>query len=169
MGRIPPPHAKQCRAGPGGRSISSALTLTKPLLYQDPPSLPSLSPVPAIRCAAAAAASAPQVPLRSLRLPKPTSARPLPWPAPQLPPSFPPPSTGSRDGYWSCAAYPHPQPGILPTSPIARELRGSKRQFSRDPSPWQRLQHRQPGAGAGVWAEAGVGAVGGGGGSREWG
>lgn len=38
---------------------------------------------------------------------------------------------------------PHPQPGILPTSTIAREVRGSERQFSRDPSPWQRLQQKR--------------------------
>lgn len=83
-----------------------------------------------------------------------------PGPAPQLPPSFPPPSTGSRDGDRSCAAHPHPQTGILPTSPIARELRGSEWQFSRDPSPWQRLQQRQPGAGAEAWAGADMGAAG---------
>lgn len=83
--------------------------------------------------------------------------RPLP-PAPQadrgvagplarsrrLPPALPPPSTGSRDGDRSCAANTHPQPGILPTSTIAREVRASERQFSRDPSPWQRLQQKQP-------------------------
>lgn len=92
-----------------------------------------------------------------------------PGPAPWLPPSFPPPSTGSRDGDGSCAAHPHPQTGILPTSPIARELRGSVQQFSRDPSPWQRLQQRQPGAGAepGRGPMWGLQAEGGGGGSRE--
>lgn len=92
-----------------------------------------------------------------------------PGPAPQLPPSFPPPSTGSCDADGSGAAHPHPQTGILPTSPIARELRGSERQFSRDPSPWQRLQQRQPGAGAEFWAGAmrGLQAAGGGGGNRE--
>lgn len=66
-------------------------------------------------------------------------------PAPRLPPALPPPSTGSRDGDRSCAANTHPQPGILPTSTIAREVRGDERRLSRDPSPWQRLQQKQPG------------------------
>lgn len=134
----------------------------EPLLYPDPPSLLSPSPVPARSSAAAAAASAPagsaRLSLHSLRLPQPISALLLPWPRSQLPPSFPPPSTGSRDGDRSCAPHPHPQAGILPTSPIARELRGGERQFSRDPSPWQRLQQWQPGVGAGVREGAEMGA-----------
>lgn len=74
----------------------------------------------------------------------PTAVKMVRWPAPRLPPARPPPSTGSRDGDRSCAANTHPQPGLLPTSTIAREVRGSERQFSRDPSPWQRLQQKQP-------------------------
>lgn len=131
---------------------------------------PSPSPVPAPSSAAAAAASAPtgsaRLSLHSLRLPQPISARLLPWPRSRLPPSCPPPSTGSSDGDRSCAAHPHPQTGILPTSPIARELRTGERQISRDSSPWQRLQQKQPvleksGRGP-MW---GLESVGGGGGS----
>ena len=137
------------RAGVGvGVGVYLLSSHPESLLYRDPPSLlPSPSPVPAPSSAAAATASAPagsaRLSLHSLRLPPPISARLLPWPRSRLPPSFPPPSTGNRDGYRSCAAHPHPQTRILPTSPIARELRGGERQFSRDPSPWQLLQQRQ--------------------------
>lgn len=92
----------------------------------------------------------PQVPLGSRSAPSGSPSRfqrrRCPGPAPRLPPSFPLPGTGSRDSDKGCAAHPHPQTGILPTSPIARELRGgSERQFSREPSPWQRLLRRHPG------------------------
>lgn len=107
------------------RSISSAPYLTEPLpsmgtrLPSPAPHLFQLPALPLLTAASAPAGSA-RLSLSSLRLPKPTSAPLLSWPAPQLPPSFPPPSTGSRDRDRSCAAHPHPQPGILPTSTIAR-------------------------------------------------
>lgn len=141
--------ARRCEPAHGGGP--RAPTLTQPLPCPDPPSLFSSEPVPAPCAAAATAASAPApagsawLSGRCLPLRKPTAAKLVRWPAPRIPPALlPPPSTGSRDGDRSCAANTHPQPGILPTSTIAREVRGSERQFSREPSPWQRLQQEQP-------------------------
>ena len=161
--------ASERRAGRGD-SILAAPTLS---LSSTRTRLPSSnpSPVPAPSSAAAAAASAPtgsaRLSLHSLRLPQPISARLLPWPRSRLPPSCPPPSTGSSDGDRSCAAHPHPQTGILPTSPIARELRTGERQISRDSSPWQRLQQKQSvlEAKSGRGPMWGLESVGGGGGS----
>lgn len=126
-------------SGPAGRGAGVCLPgpHPEPLLRGDPPS----SPQP-LTC------SCSQLRRRSRRLrPRRFRSALVPFPptppgrfrhgcspgrAPRLPPSFPPPSTGSRDGDRSCAAHPHPQTGILPTSPIARELRGGERQLSRE-------------------------------------
>lgn len=124
-------HTAPCRAVPGvvgGGSISSAPTLS---LSSTGTRLPSpaphlfLLPTPPLR----PPPPLPQVPLGSSSAPSGSPSRfrrgCSPGPAPRLPPSFPPPSTGSRDSDRSCAAHPHPQTGILPTSPIARELRSA--------------------------------------------
>ena len=152
-GRTTPLHARHCRAGERAKSGARGALSSQPPPRPSPlpgPAFPppSPSPVPAPSSAAAAAASAPtgsaRLSFHSLRLPQPISARLLPWPRSRLPPSCAPPSTGSRDGDRSCAAHPHPQTRILPTSPIARELRTGERQISRGSSPWQRLQQKQP-------------------------
>lgn len=140
-------HPAHSQAVPG-RGLHVLSPHPKPLLSADPPPAPAPHLLRLPSSAAAAAASAPagsaRLPLGSLRLPQPISTPPLPWPRSPTP-SLPLPSTGSRDSDKGCAAHPHPQTGTLPTSPIARELRGSERQFSREPSPWQRLLRRHPG------------------------
>lgn len=132
-GKPPPPALREVSTAPRqavlagprqGPSGSSAPTLTQPLPSPDPPSLSSSEPVPAPGAAAATATSAPAgsawLSGRCLPLPEPTAATLVRWPAPRLPPSFPPPSTGSRDGDRRCAANPTPSPGYFPP-PRSRE------------------------------------------------
>jgi hypothetical protein len=120
-------HTAPCLAKPGGTedgmAVSSAPTLTEPLLYGDPPSLPSPSPVPALGLAAATAASAPAasawLSLRSLRLPKPTSdCSTGPHPGSLLPSLHLAPEAATATG--AVRRTPTPSPGYFPP-PRSRE------------------------------------------------